>query len=284
MTRPDPRRHAYRDDLAAVGLRGMVEAPRYAEPAPMQVRRPTAPLRRGPDAALGYETELLAGEIFDVYSIENGFAWGQARRDSYVGYCESEALGPILFSPTHRVSALRSFLYPGPGMKVTPLGFLSCGAEVAVEGMAGDYARTSLGYVYAAHLEPLPVHANDPVTQAERFLGVPYLWGGKSSLGLDCSGLVQSACFACGIAAPRDSDMQEAELGSPFAMPNDPTSLPRGTLLFWPGHVALAQGHGRMIHANAFHMQVVSEAIGPALARIASKGPGLRSVRLLPGL
>lgn len=284
MTQLDPRRHAYRDDLAAISLRGLIEAPRYAEPVAMQVRRPTAPLRRGPDATLGYETELLAGEIFDVYSVENGFAWGQARRDSYVGYCEREALAPILFSPTHRVSALRSFLYPGPGMKATPLGFLPLGAEVAVEGMEGDYARTSLGYVYAAHLEPLDVHSSDPVKQAERFLGVPYLWGGKSSLGLDCSGLVQSACFACGIAAPRDSDMQEAELGSPLAMPDDPAGLPRGTLLFWPGHVALAQGQGRMIHANAFHMQVVSEGIGPALARIASKGPGLRSVRLLPGL
>lgn len=284
MTQLDPRRHAYRDDLAAAGLRGLIEASRFAEPAPMQVRRPTAPLRRGPDARLGYETELLAGEIFDVYSVENGFAWGQARRDSYVGYCEQAALGPVLSPPTHRVSALRSFLYPGPGMKATPLGFLPCGAEVAVEGIEGDYARTSFGYLYAAHLEPVGSRAEDPVTQAERYHGVPYLWGGKSSLGLDCSGLVQSACFACGIAAPRDSDMQEAELGSPLAMPDDPAGLPRGALLFWPGHVALAQGQGRMIHANAFHMQVVSEEIGPALARIASKGPGLRSVRLLPGL
>jgi hypothetical protein len=284
MNKPDPRRNAYRDDLAAESLRGLVEAPLYAVPLPMQVMRSAVPLRRKPDETLGYETELLAGEIFDVYSVENGFAWGQARRDKYVGYCVQAALGPLLSSPTHRVSALRSFVYPGPGMKTTPLDYLPYGAEVAVEGREGDYARTSLGFVYAAHLDPLDVHPADPVAEAERFLGVPYLWGGKSSLGLDCSGLVQAVCFVCGIAAPRDSDMQEAELGSSLSMPDDPASLPRGALLFWSGHVALAQGEGRMIHANAFHMQVVSEAIIPALARIASKGPGLRSVRLLPGL
>lgn len=284
MNKPDPRRNAYRDDLAAESLRSLIEAPRYAAPLPMQVMRSAAPLRRKPDETLGYETELLAGEIFDVYSVENGFVWGQARRDSYVGYCAHAALGPPLSPATHRISALRSFLYPGPRMKATPRDYLPYGAEVAVEGREGDYARVAHGFVYAAHLDPLDIHPADPVAEAARFLGVPYLWGGKSSLGLDCSGLVQMVCFACGIFAPRDSDMQEAELGLPFPMPDDPASLPRGALLFWPGHVALAEGNGRMIHANAFHMQVVSEDITPALARIASKGPGLRTVRLLPGL
>jgi hypothetical protein len=284
MNKPDPRRNAYRDDLAAEKLRGLVEAPHFAAPVAMQVTRSAVPLRRKPDETLGYETELLAGEIFDVYAVENGFAWGQARRDSYVGYCARSALGPLQSPPTHRVLALRSFLYPGPGMKATPLDYLPYGAEIAVEGQEGDYARTALGYLYAAHLEPIDVYRPDPVGEAERFLGVPYLWGGKSSLGLDCSGLVQTACFACGIDAPRDSDMQEGELGSPLPMSNNPASLPRGALLFWPGHVALSQGDGRMIHANAFHMQVVSENIIAALARIESKGPGLRSVRLLPGL
>ncbi|MGL5448326.1 MAG: NlpC/P60 family protein [Rhabdaerophilum sp.] len=280
----DPRRNAYRHDLAAESLRGRVAAPRFAAPVPKHVKVSATPLRRAPDVSLGYETELLAGEIFDVYAIENGFAWGQARRDSYVGYCLAEALGPPMPPPTHRVLVLRSFLYPGPGMKTTPVGYLPYGAEVAVEGVEGDYLKTPLGFAYTAHLVPLSDRPVDPVGEAERFLGVPYLWGGKSSLGIDCSGLVQSACFMCGIVAPRDSDMQEAELGTPFLMPNDPANLPRGTLLFWPGHVALSQGNGRMIHANAFHMQVVSEEITPALARIESKGPGLRSVRILPGL
>lgn len=284
MNKPDPRRNAYRDDLAAETLRGLVEAPRFAAPVPMQVKVAATPLRHAPDSSLGYETELVAAEIFDVYAIESGFAWGQARRDSYVGYCVAGTLGPLMPVATHRVSALRSFLYAGPGMKTAPLGYLPYGAEIAVEGQEGDYLKTPLGFAYAAHFNPLNVRPADPVSEAERFLGVPYLWGGKSSLGIDCSGLVQSVCFVCGIAAPRDSDMQEVELGSPMPMPNDPANLPRGALMFWPGHVALAQGGGRMIHANAFHMQVVSEEIVPALARIESKGPGLRSVRLLPGL
>lgn len=284
MTRLDPRRNAYRDDLAAENLRDLIDAPRFSSATPMQVRVSETPLRRGPDRRLGYETELVAGEIFDVHEVKNGFAWGQARRDSYVGYCDFEALGPLLPDPTHRVSALRSFLYPGPNMKATPIGYLPYGAEIFVEGQESDYAKTPLGHVYATHLTPLALRPPDPVAEAERFLGVPYLWGGKTSLGIDCSGLVSSICFACGIVVPRDSDMQEAELGTPLPMPNDPAALPRGALLFWPGHVALSQGGGRMIHANAFHMMVVSEEIGPALARIEAKGAGLRSVRMLPGM
>jgi hypothetical protein len=284
MNKPDPRRHAYRDDLAAISLGGIVSAPRFVEPTPMQVRVAATPLRRAPDASLGYETELVAGEIFDVYDRADGFAWGQARRDGYVGYCPIEALGAPLLAATHWVSALRGFLYPGPGIKTTPLGYLPYGAEITVEGQEGDFARTPLGFVYASHLSALANRPLDPVTEAERFLGTPYLWGGKSSLGIDCSGLVQTVCFACAITAPRDSDMQEAELGSPLPMPNDPASLPRGALLFWPGHVALSQGGGRMIHATAFTMNVVSEEIEPALRRIESKGPGLRSVRQLPGM
>lgn len=280
--RLDPRRHAYRDNLAAAGLRSIIPAPRYAEPLAMQVKTATAPLRRAPDARLGYETELVAGEIFDVYDRADGFAWGQARRDGYVGYCPEEALGPLLPPATHRVADLRAFLYPSASMKATPRGFLPYGAEIAVFGEEAGYAETPLGFVFAKHLRPLAERPVDPVAEAERFLGIPYLWGGKSSLGLDCSGLVQTVCSACGMDAPRDSDMQETELGSPLAMPNDPASLPRGALLFWPDHVALSQGGGRMIHATAFFMGVVSEEIAPALHRIEQQGPGLRTVRMLP--
>jgi hypothetical protein len=280
--RLDPRRHAYRDDLAAAGLSQIVTAPRYAEPLAMQVKIAAAPLRRAPDARLGYETELVAGEIFDVYDRANGFAWGQARRDGYVGYCAEDALGPLLPAATHRVADLRAFLYPAASMKATPLGFLPYGSEIAVLAEDAGYARTPFGFVFAKHLRPLAERPTDPVAEAERFLGIPYLWGGKSSLGLDCSGLVQTVCSACGMDAPRDSDMQEQELGAPLAMPNDPASLPRGALLFWPGHVALSQGEGRMIHATAFFMSVVSEEITPALHRIEQQGPGLRTVRMLP--
>lgn len=278
----DPRVTPMREDIAAARLRGKVATGTFVEPTRFQVRASSAPMRRARDVALGYETELVHGERIDVYELKDGWAWGQAVRDGYVGYVESVALTPETLAPTHRVLSLRSFLYPGPGIKVSPLGFLPYGAEIRVEAFNERFARTAEGYLFAAHLAPLDTFAADPVQEAERFVGTPYLWGGKTSLGIDCSGLVQSACHACGIAAPRDSDMQEKTLGAPLAIPNDPRHYSRGDLLFWPGHVALCQGGGRMIHATAFSMSVISEAIAPALERIAEQGHALRSARRLP--
>lgn len=278
---PDRRLCPYRDDLAAAHLKGVVEAGRYVEAYPMQVVLASAPLRRGRDAALGYETELLFGEVFDVYDQQEGWAWGQAQRDGYVGYMPMASLAPLGPGTTHKVQALRSFLYPSAGIKVTPLGFLPFSAEVVVLAQEGDFSRTPQGFVYSAHLAPLGSFEPDPVAVAERFVGVPYLWGGKSSLGLDCSGLVQTACHACGISALRDSDMQEKTLGEAIEAPLESQAYQRGDLLFWPGHVAMAQGRGMMIHANAHFMAVTSEPLGPALARIAAKGDALRTVRRL---
>jgi hypothetical protein len=284
----DPRLTPARPDLAAAHLEGCVEAASYVAATPRIVVRSVVPMRRAPDATLALDTELLFGEGVDVYEIRDGWAWGQARRDGYVGYLPVAGLGDPPGEPwamaTHRVVALRSFLYPGPGIKATPLGYLPYGAELAVGTVEGAFAKTPAGHVFADHLRPLDETAGDPITEAERFVGVPYLWGGKSSLGLDCSGLVQTACHACGIAAPRDSDMQEAALGTRIDIPNEPAHFRRGDLLFWPGHVALARGDGTIIHATAFSMSVIIEPIGPALARIAAKGHPLRAVRRLPKL
>lgn len=288
----DPRVTPVREDIAAACLRGKVASGTFVEPTRFQVQASSVPMRRARDASLGYETELVHGERIDVYELKDGWAWGQAVRDGYVGYVESaallpesllpESLAPESLAPTHRVLALRSFLYPGPGIKTAPLGFLPYGAEIRVEAFDERFARTAAGHVFAAHLAPLDDYAADPVQEAERFLGTPYLWGGKTSLGIDCSGLVQSACHACGIAASRDSDMQEKALGAPLAIPNDPRHFARGDLLFWRGHVALCQGEGRMIHATAFSMSVISEEMAPALERIAGQGHPLRTARRLP--
>lgn len=283
-TTRDPRLTPARDDIAAAFLRGEVEAGTFVEPVRRQVIAPSVPLRKAPDAGRGLETELIHGEAFDVYAEADGWVWGQALRDSYVGYAPAEAFGPAGPPATHRVAALRSFLYPGPGIKVTPLGFLPYGAHVAVEGVDGKFSKTPAGFLFTEHLAPLGHIAADPVAEAERFLGLPYLWGGKTSLGLDCSGLVQTACHAAGIASPRDSDMQEAALGTLLDLPNDPAHFQRGDLLFWRGHVAMARGDGTMIHATAWSMSVIIEPIAGAIERIEAQGEPLRTARRLPKL
>lgn len=277
----DRRLTPARADLAAAHLRGSVEAARFVEPVRFRVTAATVPLRRECDAKLAYETELLHGEHFDAYEVRDGWAWGQAARDGYVGYLPEAALGAEISALTHRVVVLRSFLYPAASIKATPSGFLPFGAAVTVAEQDGRFVRTPAGYLFADHLALLDWRAPDPVAEAERFLGVPYLWGGKSSLGIDCSGLVQTVCHAAGISALRDSDMQEAALGRAIAIPNDPAHFQRGDLLFWPGHVALAQGAGRVIHATAYSMSVISEDIAQTIARIEGQGHPLRTVRRL---
>ena len=125
------------------------------------------------------------------------------------------------------------------------------------------------------HLAPVASREPDFVAVAERFLGTPYLWGGKTRLGLDCSGLVQIALNACGIRCPRDTDMQVAALGESVA---DDSRL-RGDLIFWKGHIAIARDETTMIHANAFHMAVAIEPIDQAIVRIRPTDGEVTSVR-----
>lgn len=270
-----------RSDLAAKHLEGIVQAGRYEAASAYRVTATCTPMRRLPDSSGPYDTELLYGEWLDIYDLGDEWAWGQARRDGYVGYVPMTALSRDGSEPSHRAIALRSFCYPEATIKATPLGFLPYGAELRVWEYVDTFARTEAGFVFAGHLAALDQPATDPVAEARRFLGIPYLWGGKTSLGLDCSGLVQTVHRACGINAPRDSDMQERELGIPVAIPERPDAFLRGDLLFWPGHVAIAEGAGVMIHATAHSMSVISEPIGPAIERIAAQGYPLRSVRRL---
>jgi cell wall-associated NlpC family hydrolase len=192
----------------------------------------------------------------------------------------ASALCPPGPAPTHKVAALRTLVFPGPSIKLPPLEALPLGGRLAVARIDGPFAITaSGGYVPARHLAPLDAMESDFVAVAERFLGTPYLWGGKTSLGLDCSGLVQVALAACGIASPRDSDVQENALGKPLASSTDLSKLRRGDLLFWKGHVAIVRDEATLIHANAFHMAVVIEPIEEAIARIRAAGSEVTSLR-----
>jgi cell wall-associated NlpC family hydrolase len=276
----DPRLTPARADLAAKSLEGKVPAARYVEGCVMEVVEPHTPLRAAPQPDALLLTEALRGERVTVYdSNAEGWAWGQLAGDNYVGWLSANALVPSGAAPTHKVAALRTFVFPGPSIRLPPLEALPLGATLLVTGIAERMALTPAGgHVPAVHLERIDQYKSDFVAVAERFLGVPYLWGGKTALGIDCSGLVQVALTACGIRCPRDSDMQEAALGAPIGAA---AGFARGDLIFWKGHVAIVRDAATLIHANAFHMAVAIEPIAEAVGRIRAAGLEITSVRRL---
>ena len=273
-TKPDPRVNPWRDDLAAEHLRGEIDAPVYARGHDRVVVAPVAALRRTPAHGAMMDTQLLLGEKFRVYEERGPWVWGQAQSDDYVGYVLAEDLG-VDIAMTHRVTALRSFIYTDPDIKSRPLMAVSMGARLRVTGVEGAFAALPGGsYIFADHIGSANAHSYDFVQVAERFIGVPYLWGGRESLGLDCSALVQTALSMCGHACPRDSDMQEAVLGAPVS-----GNSARGDLVFWKGHVGILQDADTLLHANATHMCVVSEPFAPATKRIGKTAGDIRQIR-----
>jgi cell wall-associated NlpC family hydrolase len=278
----DPRLTPARADLAAKELEGKVPAARYVAGRLCEVIEPQAPLRREatPDAPLS--TEALKGERVMIYDANpEGWAWGQLVADGYVGWLPANALAPPGAAPTHKVTALRTFAFSSPSIKLPPIEALPLGARLAIVRIEERMAVTQSGaFVPAAHLAPIAENESDFVAVAERFLGAPYLWGGKTALGLDCSGLVQIALAACGIACPRDSDMQEQALGTPVAAASW-SDFRRGDLVFWKSHVAIVRARESLLHANAFHMAVAIEPTADAVARIRGAGSEITSVRRL---
>lgn len=273
----DSRTTLILDGMAAQGLEGVVAAERFAATEARVCVAPAAGVHRAPERGAEQMDQLLYGEGFDVLRVEGGWAFGQARRDGYVGYVELPALadaGGAL--PSHRVSVLRTYAFADPSIKTRALGPYSLNALVAAGETEGRFVRDALGggWFVAAHLAPIGLFEADPVAVAERFLGAPYLWGGRGSLGLDCSGLVQQAFAACGVALPRDTDQQEAATREIAR-----TELGRGDLVFWKGHVAMMLDAERIIHANAFHMMTAVEPLAGAIERIAAGGTPTSSFR-----
>jgi cell wall-associated NlpC family hydrolase len=278
----DRRLTPVRPDLAAEHLRGLVGASRFVEGREMRIIAASAPLRRSPQADAPLETEALFGESVTVYDESEGWAWAQLERDQYVGYLPNATLGAPS-APTHRVAALRTHAYPGTAIKLPPRMALSLGAQLTIVGREGDFGVTEEGlYVWSSHLAELGAREPDAVAIAELFLETPYLWGGRTSEGVDCSGLVQTALMAAGVASPRDSDMMEATFGEAIAADEPEAGPARGDLVFWKGHVGIMRDPVTLLHANGWHMKTVSEPLAQARERIAAHGDGeVTSVRRL---
>lgn len=277
----DRRLTPARADLAAAHLKGQVESARFVEGRPMRVELPLVPLAPSRLMNAARDSELLLGEEVTVYDEDGGFAYVQSDRDGYVGYAIAGAFRPRRGPATHRVKVARTHLYPGPSIKLPPNWAVHRNSLLTIERETSEFAVTDTGaHVIATHLAPVGEVEKDFVAVAETYLGTPYLWAGRTTFGIDCSGLVQTAFEACGTPVPRDTDMQEKAIGTPLPFAGDVAALARGDLVFWKGHVGIVSGPDELLHANGHHMMVVKESLSGAIARIRDKSYGeVTSVR-----
>jgi cell wall-associated NlpC family hydrolase len=273
LTARDPRLHAYRADLADERLRGQVDADRFVMGRPARIAVATADIRKAPQSDSGLNTQAIYGDDVSVFDVAEGWAWIQNELDGYVGYVADDVLTERAAEPTHVVCVPRTFLYPGPDLKQPRSGELSMGSRLAIAGSAEtrgtEYALLASGEaVIAKHLAPAGKIAADYVEVAETLLHTPYLWGGVSGFGIDCSGLVQLSMRMAGKSVLRDSDMQAATIGTELDPGVDFSALSRGDLVFWNGHAAIMADPDTLIHASGHTMTVAREPLRQAIDRI----------------
>ncbi len=272
----DRRLFASNGQVAHASLRGRIDGVRFVDGQRMRVASPLLDLRRSPSGER--DRQLLHGSSFLVLDEDGpgGTVFGLAEADGYVGYVVRDGLSEIR-SPSHRVWSLGAQLYPEPDIKTEPIlnvPFLS--VFEACRESNSFVEIVDGGHVPKGQLKTLSEHATDPVSVAEMLIGTPYLWGGDSNWGMDCSALVQSSLAASGVAVPRDSDQQERAIGRVLASDD---RLQRGDLVFWKGHVGMMVDSRSLIHANAHHMAVQVEPLAEAEARILESGGGAVTCR-----
>ena len=259
----DRRVNAIRGDLADVALAGRYFAPHYSCPQALSLRFPRTAIRLKADPESTAVSELLHGELFQAIDVAGGWAWGYSAHDHYVGYVPVSLLG-VPLQPTHVVTVPAALVFAEANIKSAEQARLPMGSRVAGE-VEGNFLKTGSGFIHLRHLSAMDAVESDPVSIAERLTGAPYLWGGRSSDGVDCSGLVQLCLSLCGVAAPRDTDQQMAALGEEIEPGGE---LRRGDIIFFPGHVGFMADGEKLIHANAHWMQVTTEPLADVVKRL----------------
>ena len=277
----DKRITPYKDGVTDQAHEGLIRARSYVVGEVLSCYDAKAPILAQPEHGSEQWDQLLLGERFKVIERKHDFYWGQALRDGYVGYVPVSAFRNDWYLPTHYVSTLRTYVFVAPNVKASILTAISLNALVSVTRFENGFAYINdMGWVFASHLSTFETFADDFVGVAESYINAPYQWGGRESIGLDCSGLLQQALYASGYGCPRDSDMQ-AKLGIGLDIHADLDGLTRGDLVFWKGHVAIMVDERNIIHANAHHMATVVENTREAIARIEATGSEVIAIKRL---
>ena len=279
----DVRLKPVRDGVAAEHLQGMVEADKFAEGKDLHITAPVCVLKREPNDSAAIDSQLLYGERFVAFGEKDQWLWGQSPRDHYVGWIRKSVVAQGHLDATHQVMSRGTFLYTEADMKSQPVMKIPMASRLVVTDRVSvrdtDYLKTSRGWVVKKHVRVLSKSARDFVMVGESMLGMTYLWAGRSTFGLDCSGLVQLAMQMAGIAVLRDTDMQEATIGEAVDLAPDLSGLKRGDLVFWPGHVGMMRDSDNLLHANGHTMRVFSQPLEDADKRISYLYGAPRSVR-----